>query len=139
MRRLIAFLIGGVVALLVQMIILPVKARTRLVDALAACLRQITEMEKCVALDIDDEVDLDIYSPLVSKHFERASGKAKNALSAAETFCKRSQTVSQTFVLTHAVPFCSKEPRIKGSFKGLALIYGEVRFILLQFASLIHT
>lgn len=26
-----------------------------------------------------------------------------------------------------AVPFCTKEPRVKGSFKGLALIYGDVR------------
>ncbi len=25
------------------------------------------------------------------------------------------------------VPFCSKEPRIKGSFEGLAMIYDEVR------------
>ncbi len=74
-----------------QVVILPVKARTRLVDALAASLRQITEMEKCLALGIEGEVNLDLYSPLVFKHFERASGKAKNALSAAETFRKCSQ------------------------------------------------
>ena len=79
-------MIGGVVALIVQVIILPVKARTRLVDSLAACLRQITEMERCVALGIENGVNLDVYSPHILKHFESASGKAKTALTAAETF-----------------------------------------------------
>ncbi|KAI9878349.1 MAG: hypothetical protein M1830_001167 [Pleopsidium flavum] len=116
LKRLIAFMIGGVVAVVVQVILLPVKARTRLVDALAACLSQITEMERCVAFGIEDEINLDVYSPQVFHHFERASGKAKTALSAAETF----------------LPFCSNEPRIKGSFKGLALIYGEIIFVLHQ-------
>ncbi len=39
-------------------------------------------------------------------------------------------------VLTKPVPVCSKEPRIKGSFKGLALIYGEVRSITRKAAPL---
>lgn len=88
LKRLIAFIIGGVVALIVQVVLLPVKARTRLIDSLAACLNQITEMEKCVAFGIEEEVDLDVYPPHVLKHFERASSKAKTALSAAETFCE---------------------------------------------------
>jgi hypothetical protein len=70
----------------VQVVILPVKARTRLVDSLAACLRQITEMERCVALGIENGSNLDVYSPQILKHFEGASGKAKTALTAAETF-----------------------------------------------------
>lgn len=79
-------MIGGVVALVVQVVILPVKARTRLVGSLAACLRQITEMERCVALGIENGKDLDVHSPQILKHFESASGKAKTALTAAETF-----------------------------------------------------
>jgi len=63
-----------------------VKARTRLIDSLAACLNQITEMERCVAFGIEDEINLDVYSHEVFKHFELASRKAKTALSAAETF-----------------------------------------------------
>ncbi len=81
-------MIGGVVALVVQVVLLPVKARTRLIDSLAACLNQITEMERCVAFGIEDEINLDVYSHEVFKHFELASRKAKTALSAAETFRK---------------------------------------------------
>lgn len=36
-------------------------------------------------------------------------------------------------VLIQVVPFCSNEPRIKGSFKGLALIYGEVSVMIIAY------
>ena len=42
----------------------------------------------------------------------------------------------ESSVLNRPVPSCSKEPRIKGSFKGLALIYGEVRPITRKIAPL---
>ncbi|KAI9808428.1 MAG: hypothetical protein M1827_007247 [Pycnora praestabilis] len=116
LKRWIAFIIGGITALLVQVILLPVKARDRLVESLAASIYQINEMEGCVAFGIEDEVNVNVYSETVMKRFERASGKAKGALAAAETF----------------LPFCKNEPRLKGSFEGLALIYGEVLFVLHQ-------
>ncbi|CAD6571428.1 MAG: hypothetical protein ASARMPRED_004506 [Alectoria sarmentosa] len=116
LKRWIAFMIGGTVALIVEVVLLPVKARTRLVESLAAALEQINEMEKCIAAGIEQGVKIDVYAAANVVRFENANGKANTALGAAETF----------------LPFCSNEPRIKGSFEGLALIYTEVLFVLHQ-------
>ena len=109
-------MIGGTVALIVEVVLLPVKARTRLVESLAAALEQIHEMEKCVAAGIEQGVKIDVYAAANIVRFEKANGKANTSLGAAETF----------------LPFCSNEPRIKGSFEGLALIYSEILFVLHQ-------
>ncbi|KAH8659222.1 hypothetical protein BGZ60DRAFT_382357 [Tricladium varicosporioides] len=114
LKRFIAFLIGGVVALIVQVLLLPVKARDRLVESLAASIHQIIQMESCLAYGIESETNLIVQSQAVAARFESARGKAEGALAAAETF----------------LPFCSSEPRIKGSFKGLALVYGEILYVL---------
>ncbi|KAH6673851.1 hypothetical protein B0J14DRAFT_480965 [Halenospora varia] len=114
LKRFIAFLIGGVVALMVQVVLLPVKARDRLVESLAASIHQIIQMESCLAYGIESETNLMVQSQAIAARFESARGKAEGALTAAETF----------------LPFCSNEPRIKGSFKGLALIYGEILYVL---------
>lgn len=118
LKRYIAFMIGGVVALIVQIVLLPVKARTRLVESIATALQQISKMERCIAFRIEEGVKIDVYAAENISRFENACGKANGALSAAETF----------------LPFCSNEPRIKGSFEGLALIYGEILFVLHQIA-----
>ncbi len=86
LKRWIAFMIGGAVALAVEMVFLPVKARGRLVESLAAALKQINEMETCVAFGIEEGINLDVYAPEVFLRFDKASGKANGALSAAETF-----------------------------------------------------
>ena len=114
LRRLIAFLIGGVVALIVEVVIFPVRARDRLVESLAASMRQISKMEGCLAYGIETETNVDAQSASVSARFQRAKGKAESALAAAEAF----------------LPFCANEPRLKGSFKGLALIYAEILYVL---------
>lgn len=133
LKRWIAFMIGGAVALVVEVVILPVKARTRLVESLAAALRQISEMESCVASGIEKGVNINVYAPDVFLRFEQASGKANGALCAAETFRKSRPAIVFPYNLTSpdelVVPFCSNEPRIKGSFKGLALIYEEVGYL----------
>jgi hypothetical protein len=116
LKRWIAFMIGGIVALIVEVVLFPVKARTRLVDSIATALHQITEMEKCIAAGIESGMKIDVYAAGNFIRFENASGKANKALGAAETF----------------LPFCSKEPRLKGSFEGLALIYNEMLFVLHQ-------
>ena len=116
LKRWIAFMIGGVVAIIVEMVLLPVKARDRLVESLAAALQKINEMEKCIASGIEEGSKLDLFSAEILSRFESATSKANTALTAAETF----------------LPFCSNEPRIKGSFQGLALIYGEILFVLHQ-------
>ncbi|KAH7312876.1 hypothetical protein BKA65DRAFT_516816 [Rhexocercosporidium sp. MPI-PUGE-AT-0058] len=114
LKRLIAFLIGGVVALLVEVVLFPVRARDRLVESLAASIQQISEMEACLAYGIETETNIDVHSAEVSARFDRARGKAQGALTAAETF----------------LPFCANEPRLKGSFEGLALVYAEILYVL---------
>ena len=81
------------VALVVEVALLPVKARTRLVESLAAVLRHINEMEGCVAYGIEEGANLDVYAPEVMLRFENASTKAKSALTAAETFCEGPQKI----------------------------------------------
>ena len=75
-------------ALIVEMALLPVKARTRLVESIAAVLRQINEMENVIAAGIEDGLNLDVFAADRIARFEHASRKAKGALSAAETFRK---------------------------------------------------
>lgn len=116
MKRWIAFLIGGAVAVLVEMLLLPVKARDRLVESLAAAITKIGYMEGCIAYGVEDGVNIKEFPHDVLVHFERASGKAKTALAAASTF----------------LPSCSSEPRLKGSFSPLAKIYTEILFVLHQ-------
>lgn len=86
LKRWIAFMIGGIVALVVELVLFPVKASGRLVESLTAALRQIIEMENCVASGIEEGSNFDVFNADVLLHFDRAKGKANNALSAAETF-----------------------------------------------------
>ncbi|OTB06416.1 hypothetical protein M426DRAFT_72217 [Hypoxylon sp. CI-4A] len=115
-KRMVCFLIGGTVALLVEMFLFPVRARDRLVESLASTIQQISQMEGSVAVGIDSPKNIDIRSNAHSENFKDAKEKAEQALSAARTF----------------LPFCLTEPRMKGSFKGQALIYGEMIYVLFQ-------
>jgi hypothetical protein len=114
LKRFIAFLIGGIVALVVEVVLFPVKARDRLVESLASSVLQISEMEACLAYGIETETNVDVHSAEVQARFDRAKSKAQGALTAAETF----------------LPFCVNEPRLKGSFRGLALVYTEILYVL---------
>lgn len=84
MQRWIAFTIGGVVALIVEITLLPAKARTRLVESIMSALQHINDMERCIAFGIDEGVKIDIAAAGRLHVFERASRKANGALSAAE-------------------------------------------------------
>ncbi|KFY43966.1 hypothetical protein V494_01729 [Pseudogymnoascus sp. VKM F-4513 (FW-928)] len=114
LKRLIAFLIGGTVAIFIEFAILPVRARDRLVESLAAAIQKISEMEACLASGVESGKNMDARSPEVIKRFEVAMDKAEDALGAAATF----------------LPFCDQEPRLKGSFAGLSLVYQEVLYVL---------
>ncbi len=112
----VCFLVGGTIALLVEMLLFPVRARDRLVESLASSIQQISQMEASVAVGIDSPRNIDTKSVAINEDFKDAKEKAEQALSAARTF----------------LPFCLTEPRIKGSFKGQALIYGEMIYVLFQ-------
>ncbi|KFY03051.1 hypothetical protein O988_01722 [Pseudogymnoascus sp. VKM F-3808] len=114
LKRLIAFLIGGTVAIFIEFAILPVRARDRLVESLAAAIVKISEMEACLAHGVESGKNTDARNPEVIERFEVAMGKAEDALGAAATF----------------LPFCAQEPRLKGSFAGLGLVYQEVLYVL---------
>ena len=73
---------------MIEIAFLPVKARTKLVESLTAAIRQISEMETCIAAGIEEEVNLDVYNPQTLERFEHASKKANGALNAAEMFCE---------------------------------------------------
>ncbi|KAI0889116.1 uncharacterized protein GGS22DRAFT_67535 [Annulohypoxylon maeteangense] len=115
-KRMVCFLVGGTIALLVEMFLFPVRARDRLVESLASTIQQISQMESSVAVGIDSPQNVDIKSHALSDNFKDAMEKAEEALTAARTF----------------LPFCLTEPRMKGSFKGQALIYGEMIYVLFQ-------
>ena len=80
-------MIGGAVAVLVEMVLLPVKARTRLVESLATALGHVNEMENCIAAGIEEGKNFNLNSFDRMLRFENASRKANGALGAAETFC----------------------------------------------------
>ncbi|KAI8964374.1 hypothetical protein F5Y11DRAFT_316129 [Daldinia sp. FL1419] len=115
-KRMVCFLIGGTIALLVEMFLFPVRARDRLVESLASSIQQISQMEASIAVGIDSPRNIDIKSNALDENFKDAKEKAEQALVAARTF----------------LPFCFTEPRIKGSFNGQALIYGEMIYVLFQ-------
>ena len=98
------------------MLLLPTKARDRLVESLSAAITKVGEMEGCITYGVEDGVNIKEFPQEILVHFERASGSAKTALAAASTF----------------LPFCSSEPRLKGPFSPLAKIYSEIIFVLHQ-------
>ncbi|KAG6035745.1 hypothetical protein E4U40_001919 [Claviceps sp. LM458 group G5] len=117
-KRLVAFLVGGVVAIAVEALILPVRARDRLVESLSVSVRQIQRMQAAVAVGIDDPHRPKFRSRKLFDRFSHCRDKAQAALGAAQTI----------------LPFCLTEPRLKGSFRPLAPTYKQIIYTLQQIA-----
>ncbi|PNY29370.1 membrane protein, partial [Tolypocladium capitatum] len=115
-KRLVAFLVGGLVAMLVEIVIAPARVRDRLVESLSASVRQVQKMQAALAVGIDGPERPNIRSHTLLARFNHARDKAQGALAAAESF----------------LPFCLSEPRLKGSFKPIAPIYREIIYVLHQ-------
>ena len=115
-KRLVAFLVGSLVAILVELLILPVRARDRLVESLSSAVRRVQDMQSALSVGIDSPEKPNFRSHKVHHRFSHARDKAQGALAAAETF----------------LPFCLNEPRLKGSFKTLEPIYKEIIYVLHQ-------
>ncbi|KAI9892053.1 MAG: hypothetical protein M1814_001758 [Vezdaea aestivalis] len=115
-KRTIAFLIGSVAGLIMEVVFIPVKARTRMIESIATAIDNVSNMEVCVANGIDDINNFDAQYTKILPRYGKAVEKAKLALAAAETF--------------H--PVTTLEPRLKGSFKTHAKIYEEIIFVLHQ-------
>ncbi|KAJ2988403.1 hypothetical protein NUW58_g3994 [Xylaria curta] len=115
-KRLVCFLVGGTVALAIEMFLFPVRARDRLVESLVSSISQVSIMESSVAAGVDSPNAIDTKSQVLNANFKNAKEKAEQALDAARTF----------------LPFCLTEPRLKGNFGGQALVYGEMIYVLFQ-------
>ncbi|KAF8455255.1 hypothetical protein BDZ91DRAFT_538947 [Kalaharituber pfeilii] len=115
-KRASASLIGGGVALLVQVILIPVKARSKLKDHIATAIAQINNMESCVALGVDEKQTHMLKHPRFLRRFERAAKKAGSALGAAEGYLE----------------YTKHEPRIKGCFEPHREVYRDILFVLRQ-------
>ncbi|KAG6011522.1 hypothetical protein E4U54_008042 [Claviceps lovelessii] len=115
-KRLVAFLIGGLVAMGVEAFILPVRARDRLVESLSASVRQVQKMQAAIAVGIDDPHRPNFRSQKLFGRFSHCRDKAQASLGAAATI----------------LPFCLTEPRLKGSFRTLAPTYKQIIYILQQ-------
>lgn len=115
-KRLVAFLVGSSVAIIVEVFIYPVRARHRLVESLSASVRQVQNMHSAISVGIDGPEKPNFRSHKLHSRFQHARDKAQASLAAAETF----------------LPFCLNEPRLKGSFKPLEPIYKEIIYVLHQ-------
>ncbi|KAI1820746.1 hypothetical protein F4861DRAFT_521815 [Xylaria intraflava] len=115
-KRLICFLVGGAVALLIELSLFPVRARDRLVESLASTISQVSVMGSFVAVGVDSPNMIDAKSQTIDTNFRAAKEKAEQALEAARTF----------------LPFCLTEPRIKGTFKDQELVYDHMINVLSQ-------
>ncbi|KAF5666196.1 histidine kinase [Fusarium heterosporum] len=122
-KRLTAFIIGGTIALIVELIIYPVRARSRLVESMAASVKQVENMQYAMAVGLDSPIKPDFRDSGLHKRFTHASNKARVALAAAEAF----------------LPFCSSEPRVKGSFRPFMPIYKEMIYVLHQIIDRMNT
>lgn len=110
-------MVGGLVAIIVEVVLYPVRARDRLVESLSSCINQIGQMEGSVASGVEKPSKVsELRSAAVIYRFNKAKDKAQNSLKAAETF----------------LPFCLSEPRLRGSFKALEPIYSEIIYVLHQ-------
>lgn len=116
LKRYIAFTIGAVISLFVAVAFFPVKASTRMVEALVRSLNCVAEMENCVAFGIEHPKAKHILTQSTIKRFDKATSKAKAAIQTAEGL----------------MPFAQKEPRLKGSFSGQLAIYKEIIFVVHQ-------
>lgn len=121
--RLIAFLVGGCVAVLVELVLYPVRARDRLIESLSSTIREIGSMQGALAIGVDAPCNLLVNSPELQKQFTSARDRAQAALGAAQTF----------------LPFCLSEPRLKGDFKALVPVYSEIIFVLHQIIDKMET
>jgi hypothetical protein len=117
-KRLVNFLIGGTVALVVEVVLYPVRARDRLVESLSSSIGHIARMQGILAMGSESptRVTAALRSRRLNARFASAHQKAQSSLGAAGTF----------------LPFCLSEPRLKGSFRALEPIYKEIIYVLQQ-------
>ncbi|UZP40842.1 hypothetical protein NXS19_008658 [Fusarium pseudograminearum] len=115
-RRWLCFLVGGLVAVAVEMFVFPVRARDRLIESLSVSIKQVQNMQAAMAVGLGSPAKPDFRDPGIIKRFNLAKDRAQEALALADTF----------------LPMCLAEPRLKGDFKLLYPVYKEIVVVLRQ-------
>ncbi|PCD39969.1 hypothetical protein FGRA07_01240 [Fusarium graminearum] len=115
-RRWLCFLVGGLVAVAVEMFVFPVRARDRLIESLSVSIKQVQNMQAAMAVGLGSPAKPDFRDPGIIKRFNLAKDRAQEALALADTF----------------LPMCLAEPRLKGDFRLLYPIYKEIVVVLRQ-------
>ncbi|RKL15861.1 hypothetical protein BFJ68_g5628 [Fusarium oxysporum] len=107
---------AGMISTVTMVVVALFRARDRLVESLAASVKQVQNMQAAMAVGLDEPIKPNFRNPDLNKRFRRATNKARGALAAAETF----------------LPFSVTEPRLKGDFKPLVPVYKEIFYVLHQ-------
>lgn len=115
-KRVIALLVGGTSAVLVQAIIFPKKARVLLIEELIVSLKFAQKVQNQLGLGLDKDPPSEALIVRSDKLFSNYMKKARNALTMSEAYLNVTR----------------QEPRLKGSFKDIQFIYREMCFALNQ-------
>lgn len=117
-KRCLAMFIGGAAALLVQITLYPIKARTELVRNITRAIQYCNYLEGYVSIGIEKaEVnDLTETHQHAYDMINIYSKQAKQVLGNAEIY----------------LGLTNREPRLKGSFSNFEKVYAEIIFVLRQ-------
>ena len=122
-KRCLAVGYGGTIALIVQVIIFPIKARDQLNEEISFVCGCISEMVSLYASALEGE-ELTVVLPEVTYHkIVRISKSAKEALARAQAYNGLTR----------------QEPRLKGEFTELEKIFSQVIFIQRQIIERLDT
>lgn len=117
-KRTLSMIIGGAVAMLVNLIVFPQKARFLLVDQLIYSLKfcQLLQIQMGLALNGETSSASQVGMVRDQKKYEKFIKKARSALSSSDGL----------------LSIAKKEPRLKGPFDKHAKIYKEIIFVINQ-------
>lgn len=122
-KRCLAVGYGGVIALIVQVLFYPVKARDQLTSEVAFVCGCISNMELIFASGLEGEITLKPLDDSKYQQIVRLSSSAKAALDRAKSYNGLTR----------------QEPRLKGDFSELEHIFSQIIFIQRQIVERIDT
>lgn len=122
-KRCLAVGYGGVIALIVQVLFYPVKARDQLTSEVAFVCGCISHMELIFASGLEGEITLESLDESKYRQIVRLSSSAKAALDRAKSYNGLTR----------------QEPRLKGDFSELENIFSQIIFIQRQIVERMDT
>ncbi|ANB15207.1 hypothetical protein AWJ20_2831 [Sugiyamaella lignohabitans] len=135
-KRCIAMLIGGAAAVVVQITLFPVKARSELVNQIVSCLECCEKLEEIVAQGVDGGSYRSTQQSYAA--LQKIWKQANKSLALAESFRKYYRTSILHRYINILGNQAKKEPRLKGSFGALDTVFAEIIFVLYQIIDKFH-